>query len=152
MPKGALSNATTQIKAESPHREMAIVPARSGTPHRVSSDKSSKQELLFLDQLDSETRGIGREDHVERTEAVCARLRSGVLPHEQESWTGKSVRLFVPRPAVPLNLESQMLSGKDNTKEKRERPELSRWKPSCRSFPTCSDAYRFGGSMLESHP
>ena len=79
-------------------------------------------------------------------------LRSGVLPREQESRTGKGVRSFVPLPFVPPNSESQLLSGKGNTKEKREKLELSRSKPSCRTFPTCSDAYRFGGSRRELGP
>jgi len=80
------------------------------------------------------------------------RLRSGVLPREQESQTGKGVRSFVPLSFVPPNSESQLLSGKGNTKEKLEKLELSRSKPSCRTFPTCNDACHFGGSRRELCP
>jgi len=79
-------------------------------------------------------------------------LRSEVQPHERESWTKKGVRLFVSRPAVPQNSESQRLSGKGSTKEKREKLELSHPKPSCRTFPTCNDVCRFDGSRRELSP
>ena len=77
------------------------------------------------------------------------RLRSGVLPHERESLMEKSVRLLVSLPVAPQNSESQWSSGKGSTKEKREKLDLSHLKPSCRTFPTCSGAYRFDGSRRE---
>lgn len=70
----------------------------------------------------------------------------------RESRMGKRVRLLVRLPAVPLNSESQLLSGKGNKKEKHKKQGLFHPTASCRTFATCNDAFRFGGNRLELCP